>query len=56
MHGAPTDEVSHFKAFPLHAKQQCQDKAFGRPQLANFSGGVYPTSKNLIFEKFLFVP
>jgi hypothetical protein len=41
--------------FPLHAKQQW-DKAFGRPQLANFSGGVYSTSKNLIFEKFFFVP
>jgi len=56
MHRAPKDEVLHFKVFSLHAKQQCLDETFGRPQLAKVSGGVYPTSKHLIFEKFFCVP
>jgi len=56
MHRALTGEVSHFKAFPLHAKQQCRDETFGRPQLAKFSMVVYPTSKHLIFEKLFCVP
>jgi len=30
MHRATTDEVSYFKALPLHAKQQGQHESFGR--------------------------
>jgi len=55
MHRAPTDEVSYFKAFPLHAKQHRQDETFGRPWLQKFSGGVNPISQHLIFEKFYHV-
>jgi len=52
MYRAPTDETSYFKAFPLHAKQQCQDETFWHPWLAKFSGSVNPTSQHLICEKF----